>query len=170
MGSEDYDDSFDYEDTPEEVVEISKPDWMDEDCWEEINQIEDLEVRQDQIERKEKVHEQRVELDRKYKSGEIDDIGYSAGNLDQHFREARVATRRALRSVGLDYDQLGELSEKWDVMAKGDPDLIDANDRVNELVKRDPEAAQEIIDRMYEEGRLPDEVYEDACEMVNRHK
>ena len=170
MGREDFDDYVDYDDTPEEIVEISKPDWMDEDCWREINEIKDTEVRQDQMEREEKVHEQRVELDRKYKSGEIDDIGYSAGNLDQHFREARVVTRRGLRSVGLDYDQLGELSGKWDVMVKGDPDLIDATDRVNELVKQNPDAAQEIIDRMYEEGRLPEKVYEDACEKVNRYK
>jgi len=49
MESEDYDDYEDYEDAPEDIVEISKPDWMDEDCWKEINQIEDLEVRQDQI-------------------------------------------------------------------------------------------------------------------------
>jgi len=173
MGSEDYDDYddyVDYEDAPEEIVEISKPDWMADDCWEEINQIEDLEVRQDRIEREEKVHEQRVELDRKYESREIDDIGYSAGNIDQHFREARVSTRRGLRSVGLDYDQLGQISEEYDILVKGDPDLMDINDRVNDRVKADPQSAQETADRMHDEGRLSEEAYRLISEKVNRYK
>ena len=170
MGSEDYDDYVDFEDAPEDIVEISKPDWMDEDWWEEINQIEDLEVRQDQIDREVKVHEERQELSRKFESGEIDDTGFFAGNLDLHIKEARTATRRGLRSVGLDYDDLGELSEERDIMLKGDPELIDINDRVNDLIKTDPDAAQEIADRMYEEGRLSEEAYRLVSEKVDRYK
>ena len=143
---------------------------MDERCWKEINQIEDLEVRQDQIERETEVHEEGVELDRKYESTEIDDTGYYAGNLDLHIKGARVATRRGLRSVGLDYDDLGQLSEEQDIMAKGDPDLMDINDRVNDRVKADPESAQEIADRMYEEGRLSEEAYGFISEKVSRYK
>jgi hypothetical protein len=114
--------------------------------------------------------EERKELDRKVESGEIDDFGYWAGDLDLHFKEARVATRRGLRSVGIDYDQLGELSEKYDFLLKGDPELIDVNDRVNELVKEDPETAQETADRMHEEGRLSEEAYKLVSEKVKRYK
>jgi hypothetical protein len=159
-----------YEDNPQETVELLRPDWMTDDCWKEITKIEDPEVRQDQMEREEKVMEERKELDRKVESGEIDDFGYWAGDLDLHFKEARVATRRGLRSVGLDYDKLGELSEKYDIMVKGDPEFIDINDRLNELVKEDPEAAQKIADRRREEGNLPEEAYDRVCEKVKRYK
>ncbi len=178
MGSEDYD--MDYDDTsddvaedndaPEEIVQFCKPDWMEERCWDIINEIEDLEVRQDQMKLEEKLHEKRVELNRKYETGEIDDFGYWVGDHDLHFEAARVGTRRALRSVGLDWDQLAEIAEDYDLLLKGGPDLVDLSHQVNDVVKEDPVGAQELADEMYEEGRLGEEAYQLICEKVKRYR
>jgi len=154
MERDDYDGADDYEDFPEEIV---IPDWMSEDCRKEIADIPDPEIRKDQIEREEKLHREREELTRKSNSGEIDDFNHLIESQALARKETRLDTLRGLRSVGLGYDQLGELSEEWDIMVKADPDLIDANDRVNDLVKTDPASAQKIDDRMLQEGRLPEE-------------
>ena len=55
-------------------------------------------------------------------------------------------------------------------MVKGDPEFIDINDRLNEFIKEDPEAAQKIADRRREEGSLPEEAYDLVCEKVKRCK
>ncbi|MBM4305921.1 MAG: hypothetical protein FJ123_04195 [Deltaproteobacteria bacterium] len=174
MGKEDYEDWGEYEDYPEELVEMEEevriPEWMPEDCQEEIARIKDPEVRRDQIEREEKVHQDREELNRRYEAGEINDFDFWRKNEVLGHKEAGLSTRRGLRSEGLDYADFGELSEELGIMVKGDPDLIDINDRVNKFVKEDPEYAEEVADRMYEKGELSESSYEFISEKVDRYK
>lgn len=65
---------------------------------------------------------------------------------------------------------MGELSEEYDILLKGDPKLIDVNHQTNEFVKDNPEYAQEVADRMYEEGRLSEDTYKFICDKVRRYE
>jgi hypothetical protein len=167
---EEFYDELEYEDSPEESVEILMPDWMPEDHWDEILEIKNPKVRLDQVEKEERLHEEREELMREYDEGEIEDWEFEALNRDLMHRESGLNTRRAIRTQGIDYPDLGELSEEYDILTTGDIERIEMNDRLNAFVKADPESAQERADRMFENGEIGEEAYELICEKVNRYK
>lgn len=168
----DYDDRLEFEDTLEEDEELLEAELDIPDVWwkDDIAKIEDPKLREREIQAAKKSLEEKRELDEKFKSGQIDEFGYWAGNERLHLKDARAATRSGLASVGLDYGKIEELSEDYDILVTGDLKLIDANDRVNKLVKDHPQAAQELADRMFEEGRLSEEAHKFISGKVKRYK
>ena len=172
MRWDDYDDRAEFEDAIEEDEELLEAQMDIPDVWwkDEIAKIEDPKLREREIEAAKELLEERQEIDKKFKSGEIDEFSHWAKKEHLHFRDARAATRSGLASVGLDYGKLEELSEDYDILVTGDLKLIDANDRVNKLVERNPQAAQELADRMFEEGRLSEEAHKFISGKVRRHK
>ena len=172
MRWDDYNDRPEFEDNLEEDEELLKAELDIPDVWwkDEIAKIEDPKLREREIEAAKKLLNEKRKLDEKFRSGEVDEFGYWAKKEHLHFQDARAATRSGLASVGLDYGKLEEISEDYDILVTGDLKLIDANDRVNKLVEKNPKAAQKLADRMFEEGRLSEEAHKFISGKVRRHK
>ena len=172
MRWDDYDDRPEFEDIIEKDEELLKAELDIPDVWwkDDIAKIEDPKLRAREIEAAKKLLEEEQELEEKFRSGEIDEFTHWAKKEHLHFKDTRAATRSGLASVGLDYGKIEELSEDYDILVTGDLKLIDANDRVNKLVEKNPEAAQELADRMFEEGRLSEEAHKFISGKVRRRK
>lgn len=133
--------------------------------------IEDPERRGERIEEAKMLKEEERKLGEEYDSGKIDQITFEAKYFFDYLRkESRFETRCALESIGLPYSELGQIAEEYDILLTADPDLIDVNDRTNEFVKDNPEYAQEVADRMYEEGRMSEDTHDFISEKVRRYK
>ena len=174
-----FEDEPDYEDGPEEFLdnpeeteEALVKELEDRGIWwgDSIARIRDPELQQEAIERADELMEEREDLSRQIELGEIDDYEFWARNWDLHGKAAKRAFQADLDSIELGSGELGEISEEYDMLIRGDLELMDINDRVNERVKADPESAQETADRMHEEGRLSEEAYDLICEKVNRYR
>ena len=111
----------------EETMEWDKPDV----CWaEDIENIQNPEIKQKEIEAAERLLEKENTLEKRFESGEISEDMYQA-ELDIGLRrqKSKAATRCALESVGITYDHLGDLSEDLDIYASGDLGLMENKDQ-----------------------------------------
>ena len=143
---------------PEEelLTEIEVPDvWWAED----IKNIDDPEIREEEIRTAEEILEKEEAVTRQLESGEItDEEHWNKCLFELLDEERRAATRCGLESVGLSYDHLGDLSEDrefYEVQASGGPDLLGQKERIRQAIDDlGPEAAQELADRLRDEGEL----------------
>jgi hypothetical protein len=172
MGWDDWEENLEYEDNPEETeerlqMEAEVPDvvWKDR-----IPEIKDPEARAEAIERAGKSLERWDELNEKFDSGEIDEYGHWAKSQKLIKQDTSDAVSSDLASVDLDPQKLGRLSDEYDTLLSADPKWIELNDRLNKVVDRDPEAAQELADRMFGEGRLSQEAYDHISEKTGRKR
>lgn len=168
----DYNDRPEFDDTLGKDEEPLEAELDIPDVWwkDDIVKIENPKMKEREIKRAKKLVKERQELDKKFKSGEINEFNYWAKKERLHYKDARAATSSGLASVGLDYGKIEELSEDYDILVTGDIKLIEVNDRVNKLVKKNPQAAQELADRMFKEGKLSEEAHKFISGKVRRHK
>lgn len=154
------------EETEEDMLndlEIPEVPWADD-----IRKIEDPVLREKEIETAEKLLEERRQALERYESGEIDEA--TLHNELEHKigpKERRAATRAGLESVGITYDDFGDLSEDRDILAKGDAGLFDVKDRLKETIRElGPDAAQELADQMLEDGEISEDTHESISRQV----
>jgi hypothetical protein len=153
----------------ENVVEDNIPDvwWADD-----IRSIENPVVREQEIEAAEKLLEEETELLRKYEEGQIDEPTFD--HKYQHElrpKMRRAATKSCLESVGLGWDHLGDISEDYDFLTTGDTKMLDLKDRLKERIRElGPEEAQELADKMLEEGEIGKEAHETISRQVRLHR
>jgi hypothetical protein len=170
--AEDYDDEVDDEIDEEflsedeeimrEDVEIPDVPWA-----EDIARIENPDIRDKEIERAEKWLEKTEKLEAKYESEGKDFRGFLAENPDLSTEATKASTRASLESVGLTWDHLGDVSQDMGLLAARDLNALDQKDRVRNFIRdAGPETAQELADRMHEEGRLGEEAYETISRLV----
>ena len=172
-----------FEDYPERIEEeidenVSEMDLEIPDVWwrEDIEKIEDPEIREREIEVAERIIEKKEALNERLDSGEITqgryDDDYLLGGLREEGRKA--ATRSGLGSVGVTYDVLGDLLEDQDFLihdlASGNTELMDAKGEVKEIVgELGTESARELADRMKDEGEIGEDAHETISRQVRLH-
>ena len=156
--------------TEEDLVEdLEIPDvyWA-----EDIRNIENPMLKEREIETAQELLEEQRKALEKHESGEIDDATLQ-NELDNKIgpKMRRAATRSGLESVGITYDDFGDLSEDLDILAKGDTGLIDAKDRLKDSIRENgPDAAQELADEMLEDGRISKGTHETISRQVRLRK
>ena len=160
----------DFRDDSEEVLDDLVEDDSDiPDVWwaDDIRQIEDPVIRQKEIEAAEKLLEEGKELLRKYEDHEIDGPTFDDRYQELSKRERKAATRSGLESVGLSWDQIGDVAEDSSFLAKGDTQLSDQKDRIREMIREmGPDDAQELADEMYEDGRISKQAHETISRQI----
>ena len=111
-------------------------------------------------------------LDEKLESGEISKSRYDHEKLAVLGKEqARFSARCDLESEGITYEDLGAVSERLGLIAKGDDRMLDKLDRLDVVIDRiGPEAAQDIADRRLKEGELSKKMHGIISDHVKRHR
>ena len=156
---------------PEENLEID-PDIPDVSWKEDIQKIENPILREKAIEEANKILEAQKELDKRFESGKIDNIDYE----HEYFhvlgrKKVSAATRAAFASEGITGDHLGDLSEDQGLFVAGDTKALDLKDRVEGKIRDiGTDAAQELADRMLEEGKISEATHESISRMVRIQK
>jgi hypothetical protein len=173
------DEFYEFDEVPDEYLEDENPEKLiDGDPerpkvgWlKDIERIEDQEIREKEIGIADKLNQQEKELDDRLESGEITEYQHWA-EYEFGIRKEKIkaATRCALESVGLNYDKLGALSDEVNIIATGDPDLIEKVERLDKMINlRGPEASQELADQMLEEERLSEDTHEFISRRIKSH-
>ena len=163
----------DFDELPEEEIERLQEEDLEvpEVRWkEDIENIEDLELKEKEIHIAEKLLEEEKDLDEKLERGEIDQIDYELkyqGELLPNQRKS--ATRSAIESVGITYDKIGEVVDKYDDYLTGDIKEIERREEqrkehdrlmggLQEVVETlGPEKAQNIAESMKQDEKFEGE-------------
>ena len=151
-----------YEETSEDkyITETEIPDvpWA-----EDIEKIEDLEIRQKEIEAAERYLEKEKALSEKNTSGEINEFDYMVERDRLRDEGRRATTRSGIESVGLTWDHLGDLNENHDLIlagASGDLRPLKWKENLNKtIVSHGGDRVQEFADKKLEEGEIDEEAH-----------
>ncbi len=170
-GQFEYEDIPEHEDHPRELDEDRLRDLEERGIWwvESIREIKEPERQEKAMDRAENLLEEREDLLRRDKLGEIDDFEFWRRNLDLNHEFPKEAFKADMQRV-FRPGELEEMSETYDNLLKGDPKWIDINARLYDFIKRDPDGAQMRADHMFEEGEIAEEAYRYISERVKWYK
>jgi len=154
-GEEDDDQYVEFVDDQPEYDDLEIPDvrWK-----EDIEKIPDHDLKLKEIQEAEKFEAEEKALRDRVENGDMS-LGMYESIIRPKMRKA--TTRCGLASVGLTYDDLGDLSEDAEFLATGDLKMTELKDRLKDTIEDiGPDAAEELADQMHEEERLSDDSYE----------
>ena len=162
--NEPYFDMIDRDELPDEPeLEFDEPlEDLPEVWWaEDIASIENPMLREEVVEEAERIVDQEHQLEEMSKDGLLDGDGaidwYREKLLPQ---KQRAATKAGLASVGLTYDHLGDLAEDHDFLTADDGRLAKLKSRLPGAIDNlGTNEAQELADRMLEEGAISEEAH-----------
>jgi len=165
MSRDYYDDDVEQYELVEEQIELVEEEEEMDDLeipdvrWKkDIEKIPDPDLKLKEIKEAEKFCIEKKALEDRLENGEISD-GMFESIMRPKMRKA--ATRCGLASVGLTYDDLGDLSEDAEFLATGNLKMTALKDRLKDTIEDiGPDAAEELADQMHEEERLSDDSYE----------
>ena len=162
-----YKESEEFYEMMEEEMEIPEVEWA-----EDIRGIEDQEVREKEIEIVEHIEEREKELKDKVDSGEISKSEYLDKYESGIRRQKRKATTRCgLESVGISYDDLGDVSEDYDILISGNSEIADRKERVKKVIDTlGEDDAEKLADKMLEEEKLSQRGHESIMRQVRLHR
>ena len=160
----------DYGEVQEEIIEEEQD--IPEVWWaDDIRQIENPDIRQKEIEAAEKLLKEEKELLKRSEAGELDGPTFDDKYQELTKKESSAATRSGLESAGLSWDHLGDVAEDNRLLAKGNTELLDLKDRLEEKIREmGPDASQELADEMLEEGRVSKDTHETISRQVRLHR
>jgi len=144
-------------------IEIEEFDVPEVRWAEDIERIENPRLKAKEIESADNILQMEREWEARYEAGEIS-LDYLiferlCGSIAQAKR--RAATRSALASEGITYNDLGILSDNVERLFSGDIEMIGKDERLKKVVETmGPESAQELADKMLEEEEIPEDAYE----------
>ncbi len=143
----------------EDILEHKTPEIEQEvpDVWwaEDIAKIENPIIQKKEIEAAQKWLDKRNERLEEYESGEKDLKYFGADNPDLTRRGIKAATRCALESEGITYEDLGDLSEDARRLQAGDLEFVETKDHVKKMLRDvDPEVDKELAEKVIEEHEL----------------
>jgi len=150
----------------ENDVEIPHNWWL-----EDIEKLTEPNILIKELDGAKKIAEKEIELKDKLKSGEMSKERYDHENLEVlGKKKAKYATRSALESEGITYDDLGDVSEDWGIMTSMNPKVAEMKEGVKELIHdQGPEFAKEHADRMLEEGKISESTHKSILRQVRLH-
>jgi hypothetical protein len=139
------------------------------DVWwaEDIRKIENPIIREKEIEAAQEWLDERDRRLEKYESGEKDIRHFGGDNPDLDRKGARTATRCAIESEGITYDDLADLSEDAKSLEVGELKFVEDKERVKKyLGEVDPEVGKELAEKVIEEHELSEEDAESIRRLV----
>lgn len=144
---------------------------LDEGLVEDIKNIEDPEIREREIEIATHIQEKETSLKAKLDSGEISKSEYlDAYEFGLRRQKSNAKTRCGLASVGITYDHLGNVSEDYDLIASGKPEIAYMKQRVNQAIDvMGEDAAEELAGRMLEEETLSERGHKSIKRQIRLH-
>jgi hypothetical protein len=159
-----------YDEQEEELDEQLKT--IPKEWWtEEVERIPDTELKKKEIDNAKKIAEKEKRLNDKLKSSEISKDRYDFEKLRVlNRKKAKFATRCALESVDLSWDDFGDILEDYDIAVSGNLKTAEMKQGVQKLIQnRGPEYAKEVADRMLEKNALSNPTYETIMRQIRRH-
>ena len=141
---------------------------------EDIDKIENPDIKKQEIEIAEKFNEKWTAVEEKVDSGEITEVDYFGELICRRWPEERKNTTRCgLESEGLNYDNLGDVSEDWDFFiadAGGNSKPAQMKNEIKEMIYRwGPESSQRLADKMLEEEKIWKETHDTISRQVRLH-
>lgn len=149
----------------ERINELEIPDvpWK-----EDIEKIPDHDLQLEEIRKAEKLENEAKALKERRDRGEI-----SAGKYDVIYQDIirpkmrKATTRCGLASVGLTYDDLGDLSEDTELLATGDLKMPKLKDKLKDTIEDiGPDAAEDLAKRMHDEDAIGDDAYDSISRQI----
>lgn len=156
----------------DEALEISDIEKFDADLASDIREIEDSDTRQELIRDVEKhISKDKAWRDR-LDHGEISLDTYVASRQCTMLPKLRkLRTRCGLESVGMTYDDLGDLAEDNEFIVSGGDRMIDLKERIKTNIETiGTEAAQEHADRLLDEEELSKDAHDRISRQVRLSK
>ena len=138
---------------------------------EEVERIQETELKKKETDAAIKIAEKEKRLDDKLESGEISKDRDDFEKLRVLGKEkAKFSTRSALESVDLSWDDFGDILEDYDIAVSGNLKTAEMKQGVQKLIhNRGPEYAKEVADRMLEKNELSNPTYETIMRQIRRH-
>jgi hypothetical protein len=177
-----YEDYGEFDEMPDEYLEEeaqksaeAKSMEVPDVAWkEDIDKIENPDIRKKEIEIAEKSNKKWKAVEEKVDSGEITEVDYFGELICKRWPEERKHTTRCgLESEGLTYDHLGDAAEDLDLSiadAGGNPKPAQMKNEVKKMIhRRGPEASQELADEMLEDGKMSKETHDTISRQVRLH-
>jgi hypothetical protein len=143
----------------EDVVEDME---VPEVYWEEdIRNIEDPEIKQKEIEAANEILEKERDLEARLRSGEITESQFAAEyETSLRKKKSSAATRCGLASVGITYEDIGDVAEDYDNILYPHNDLSEKRERIGDVIDEiGEEAAEQLADRMLEDEKISDRAH-----------
>ena len=150
------------EEKAEEEMEIPEVEWA-----EDLERIEDLEIRQEEIKAAEEIVEKERDLNERRESGETTGEAYlSERNIYLRGKKREATTRSFLKSRGRNVgNHLGRVFEGWDDIKEGSQAMVrkktDLWDVKNQLGE---EGFEELLNRTVDGHELREEIDEEVLE------
>ena len=182
--NEDYDENPDefQEENPNEVLEEYMKELPDEHRiededipevgWkEEIKNIEDTEIRNEEIEIAKEILDEEKKNNERYESGEITEYQHWE-KYEFGIRKEKVnaSFRCSLESIGLTFDHLGDLDEDVEITiaeGAGNEKPARMKEGVKKLIRHEgPDFAQDLADQEKDKGNLQDKSYKSISRQV----
>lgn len=163
----DDDDIYPYEfvEDQDEINDLEIPDVRRKD---DLDKIPDHDLKLSEIEEAKKFRNEERALRESLENGDIS-LGMYESIIRPKMRKA--ATRSGLGSVGLTYDDLGDLSEDAEFLASGDLKMPELKDRLKSTIANiGPDAAQKLADRLHEEEALSKDTHDRISRQVRIHR
>jgi hypothetical protein len=155
---------YDFEQQPDEAdIENFQPEVEIPDVYwaKDIAKIENPVLREREIEAAKKIVEKEEEINARVESGELCQFDAETEFESLRSQRAAASTRAGLASVGLTYDHLVDVADEYDRLTPGDYKTVELADQVKKKVfELGPQRAQELADKMLEEGRVSREDYD----------
>ena len=166
MTAEEMEEEYQKEKLREEMG-IPEVEWADD-----IAKIENPKIRKQEIESAENIQKEEKGLKDKLHSREISKGEY-LGRYESGVRskKRKITTRCGLESVGITYDDFGDLSEAYKSLLSGDIELDEKKQRIRETIDViGEEAAEGLADKMLEEEKLSERGHESIMRQVRLHR
>lgn len=162
---EDDDNRYDFveDNTDLDDLEVADVPWK-----EDIEKIPDLDLKLKEIQEAEKFKAEKKALDDRLENGEI-----SLGAYDSILRPKirKATTRCGFASVGLTYDDFGDVSEDYDLLTTGSLVLTKLKDQIKETIEDlGPDAAKDLADQMLAEERLEKDTHDLISRQIRINK
>ena len=156
----------------EKILKLDKQlEKIPKEWWtEEVERIQDPKLRKKETDAAIKIAEKEKRLDDKLESGEISKDRYDFEKLRVlNRKKAKFATRCALESVDLSWDDIGDVLEDYDIAVSGNLKTAEMKQGVKKLIhERGPKYAKEVADRMLEKDEMSKPTYETIMRQIRR--
>lgn len=178
-----YEDYGEFDEMPDEYLEEeaqksaeAKSMEVPDVAWkEDIDKIENPDIKKKEIETAEKFDKKWKAVEEKVDSGKMSEVDYFGELICKRWPEERKHTTRCgLESIDLTYDDLGDLAEDQDFLiadAGGNPKPAQMKNELKQMIgRRGPQASQQLADDMLEDGKITKETHDTISRQVRLYE
>ena len=142
-------------------------DSLDVEWTEDIRSIEDLDLKEEEIEKAKEIEAEERYLENQCENGEITEEYYQGYRDFLDGEKRRAITRCVLKSHGFVSDPHGEVFDDWDYVEPGSERQMRKRGALRLVIDSiGPELVQDLADRFQREGRISENTHEAVSEQV----